>query len=138
MERFLFKFTLRPPAELDDLPQELARVLEENRRQVAKRGIQVLGTYDSMEQAVEAARFLVQKYQPTPQAGWLNVHAVAIPQIGDVPVFNRKASQVCAYRAWGARIQFLAADDFQPGALDYFRSIRRAPFWPLCPGGLTT
>lgn len=74
-----FDFIRGAPAELADLPNAREKELEANRAGIAKKEIAVLGTYESIEKAAEAAKYVGDKFVPTVSGGWLNVYAVAIP-----------------------------------------------------------
>jgi hypothetical protein len=74
-----FEFLQDSERQLDSLPEELENALRENRRKIDAGEATVLGTYETVFQAREAARYLTKKREPTEHAGWLNVHVVEIP-----------------------------------------------------------
>jgi hypothetical protein len=75
-----FEFIQRAPLLLRGLPQERDMAVQQNRSRRERKEVQVLGTYGSREEAERAAEWLQVNFEPTLNAGWLDVQVVSIPE----------------------------------------------------------
>jgi hypothetical protein len=74
-----FEFLQDTPMLLANLSAERQHALCENRGKIQRGEVAVLGTYPTLEQAREAARWLAKEKEATLNAGWLQVHVVEMP-----------------------------------------------------------
>jgi hypothetical protein len=73
-----FKFLEAAPMVLANLATEQQQALNQNREKIQRGELKVLGTYASLGEARECARWSAKKKEPTLNAGWLQVNVVRI------------------------------------------------------------